>query len=80
MGMKVVEKVLPMGTKWKDLLLGVNAISADIVLEPISLSKLSVIKKTNFNEYITKRPSDKFARCFKCKTLKQLWDAYTIET
>jgi hypothetical protein len=53
-GEKVVEKVLPTGTKWKDILLDVNAIGENVGLEPISLSKLSVINKAKFSKYITK--------------------------
>ena len=50
-----------MRTKWKDLLLDVNAVDEKVGLMPIPLSKLSVIKKTNFNDYITKSHGDKFA-------------------
>jgi hypothetical protein len=53
-GEKVVEKILPIGTKWKDILLDVNAVGEKVGLEPISLSKLIAIKKAKFNEYITK--------------------------
>jgi hypothetical protein len=38
----------------KDILLDVNTVGEKVVLQPISLSKLSAIKKTNFSEYITK--------------------------
>ena len=79
-GEKVVEKVLPTGTKWKDILLDVNAVGEKAGLEPISLSKLSAIKKTNFSEYITKRRGDKFARCSNCEKLKRLRDAHTMGT
>ena len=79
-GEKVVEKVLPTGTKWKDILLDVNDVGEKVGLQPISLSKLSAIKKANFSEYITKRRGDKFARCSKCETLKRLRDAHTIGT
>jgi hypothetical protein len=79
-GEKVVEKVLPTGTKWKDILLDVNAVGEKIGLEPISSSKLSAIKKANFSEYITKRRGDKFARCSNCEKLKRLRDAHTMGT
>jgi hypothetical protein len=79
-GEKVVEKVLPTGTKWKDILLDVNAVGEKAGLEPISLSKLSAIKKANFSEYITKRRGDKFARCSNCEKLKRLRDAHTMGT
>jgi hypothetical protein len=79
-GEKVVEKVLPTGTKWKDILLDVNAVGEKVGLQPISLSKLSAIKKTNFSEYITKRRGDKFARCSNCEKLKRLRDAHTMGT
>ena len=46
---KVVEKVIPIGTKWKDILLDVNAVDEMASLELISLSKLSAIKKANFS-------------------------------
>jgi hypothetical protein len=79
-GEKVVEKVLPTGTKWKDILLDVNAVGEKVGLEPISLSKLSAIKKAKFSEYITKRRGDKFARCSNCEKLKRLRDAHTMGT
>ena len=79
-GEKVVEKVLPTGTKWKDILLDVNAVGEKAGLQPISLSKLSAIKKANFREYITKRRGDKFARCSNCEKLKRLRDAHTMGT
>ena len=79
-GEKVVEKVLPTGTKWKDILLDVNAVGEKVGLHPISLSKLSAIKKSNFSEYITKRRGDKFARCSNCEKLKRLRDAHTMGT
>ena len=41
---KVVEKILPTNTKWKDILLDVNAVGKKSGLEPISSSKLSAIK------------------------------------
>jgi hypothetical protein len=39
----------------KNILLDVNTVGEKVGLQPISLSKLSAIKKTNFSEYITKR-------------------------
>ena len=60
-GEKVEEKVLPTGTKWKDILLDVNAVGEKVGLEPILLLKLSAIKKAKFSKYITKRRGDKFA-------------------
>ena len=44
---KIVKKKFPTRTKWKDLLLDVNAVGEMVVLEAISLSKLSSIKKEN---------------------------------
>jgi hypothetical protein len=79
-GEKVVEKVLPTGTKWKDILLDVNAVGEKVGLQPISLSNLSAIKKAKFSEYITKRRGDKFARCSNCEKLKRLRDAHTMGT
>ena len=75
-----MEKVLPTGTKWKDILLDVNAVGKKAGLQPISLSKLSTIKKTNFSEYITKRQGNKFTRCSNCEKLKRLRDAHTMGT
>ena len=80
MGEKIVDKILPMRTKWKDLLVDVNVLGEKASLEPILLSKLSMIMKTNFNNYMTYRHGDKFAQCSKCNTLERLWNAHTIET
>ena len=44
-GEKIVEKVLPTGTKWKDILLDVKVVGEKVGLKSISLSKLSAIKK-----------------------------------
>lgn len=68
---KVVENAIPMGTKWKDLLLDVNADGEKVDLEPISLSKLSAIKKANLNNF-TERHNAKFAWYSKCEILKCL--------
>ena len=76
----VVEKILPTCIKWKDILLDVNAVGEKVGLEPISLSKLSAIKKANFSEYITKKRGNKFTRCSNCEKLKCLRDAYTMGT
>ena len=75
-----MEKVLPTCTKWKDILLDVNTIGNKAGLDPISLSKLSAIKKSNFSKYITKKRSDKFVRYSKCEKLKRLRDAHTMGT
>jgi hypothetical protein len=72
--------VLPTITKWKDLMLNVTMVSEKASLEPISLSRLSTIKKEIFNDYITKGRGDKFSQCSKCKMLKCLQDAHTIGT
>ena len=77
-GENVVNKVLPTDTKWKDILLDVNAVSKKAGLEPISLSKLSAIKKASFSKYITKRRGDKFAKCSNCEKFKHLRDAHTL--
>lgn len=52
---KFVYKVFLIGTKWKDLFLNINLVGEEDGLEPILMSKLSVIncKKTNFSDYIT---------------------------
>jgi hypothetical protein len=49
-----VEKVLPTSTKWKDILLDVNAVGEKASLEPISLSKLSTIKKQTLANILQK--------------------------
>ena len=79
-GEKVVEKILPTCTKWKDNLLDVNVVGEKVSLQSISLSKLSAIKKTNFSKYITKRRGDKCTRCCNCENLKRLRDAHTMGT
>ena len=79
-GENVVKKVLPIGTKWKDILLDVNAVGEKASLEPIFLSKLSAIMKTNFSEYMTKRQSDKIVWCSNCEKMKRLQDAHTMGT
>ena len=79
-GEKVVQMVLPTGTKWKNILMDVNEVGEKAGCGPISLSKLSVIKKLQFAEYITKRPGDKFARCSACEKYKGLRDAHPIGT
>jgi hypothetical protein len=79
-GEKVVKKVFSTSIKWKDTLLDINEVGEKDGLEPISLSKLSAIKKTTFSEYILKIRGDKFARCFNCEKLKRLWDAHTMGT
>jgi hypothetical protein len=79
-GEEVVEKSLPKSTKWTDILLDVNATGEKVGLEPISLSKLCAIKKTNFSKYITKRQGDKFSQCSNCKKLKRLRNAHTMGT
>ena len=42
-GEKVVQMVLPAGTKWKNILMDVNEIGEKAGCRPISLSKLNVI-------------------------------------
>ena len=79
-GEKVVQMVLPTGTKWKNILMDVNEVGENVGCGPISLSKLSVIKNQQFAEYITKRPGDKFARCSACEKYKGLRDAHPIGT
>jgi len=79
-GEKVVQMVLPTGTKWKNILVDVNEVGEKVGCGPISLSKLSVIKNQQFAEYITKRPGDKFARCSTCEKYKGLRDAHPIGT
>ena len=77
-GEKVVQMVLPTGTKWKDILVDVNDVGVRVGCGQISLSKLSVIKKQQFGEYITKKAGDKFARCSKCIRHKLLRDAHPV--
>ena len=79
-GEKVVQMVLPMGTKWKNILTDINEVGRKTGCGPISLSKLSVIKNQQFAEYILKRPGDKFARCTTCEKYKGLRDAHPIGT
>ena len=79
-GEKVVQMVLPAGTKWKTILVDVNDVGEKAGCGPISLSKLSVIKNQQFAEYVTKRPGDKFARCTACEKYKGLRDAHPIGT
>ena len=79
-GEKVVQMVLPAGTKWKTILADINDVGQKVGCGPISLSKLSVIKNQQFAEYITKRPGDKFARCTSCEKYKGLRDAHPIGT
>ena len=79
-GEKVVQMVLPTGTKWKNILADINDVGEKTGCVPISLSKLSVIKNQQFAEYILKRPGDKFARCTTCEKYKGLRDAHPIGT
>ena len=79
-GEKVVQMVLPTGTKWKNILTDINEVGCIAGCGPISLSKLSVIKNQQFAEYILKRPGDKFARCTACEKYKGLRDAHPIGT
>ena len=79
-GEKVVQMVLPTGTKWKNILTDINEVGRIAGCGPISLSKLSVIKNQQFAEYILKRPGDKFARCTTCEKYKGLRDAHPIGT
>jgi hypothetical protein len=79
-GEKVVQMVLPTGTKWKNILTDINEVGRIAGCGPISLSKLSVIKNQQFAEYILKRPGDKFARCTACEKYKGLRDAHPIGT
>lgn len=57
----------------------VNNSGEKVGLEPILLSKLSAIKKTNFKEYITKKFAKICLSHSKCKTLKCLLDAHVIK-
>jgi hypothetical protein len=79
-GEKVVQMVLPTGTKWKNILTDINEVGRRAGCGPISSSKLSVIKNQQFAEYILKRPGDKFARCTTCEKYKGLRDAHPIGT
>ena len=58
----------------------VNEVGEKTGCGPISLSKLSVIKNQEFEEYITNRLTDKFARCSACEKYKGLRDAHPIGT
>ena len=55
----------------------VNEVNARFGLKPISLSGLSRIRTSEFEEYSTKKPGDNFARCGRCDQLKQLRKAST---
>jgi uncharacterized C2H2 Zn-finger protein len=79
-GEKVVQMVLPTGTKWKNILVDINEVGEKVGCGLILLSKLSVIKNQQFAEYITKRLGNKFARCFTCEKYKDLRDAHPIGT
>ena len=77
---KVVQMMLPTGTKWKNILTDINEVGRMAGCGSISLSKLNVIKNQQFVEYILKRHGDKFARCTTCEKYKGLRDAHPIGT
>ena len=79
-GEKVVQMVLHMGTKWKNILTDINEVGRRAGCGSISLSKLSVIKNQHFAEYIFKKPGNKFARCTACEKYKGFRDAHPIGT
>ena len=79
-GKKIVQMVLPTGTKWKNILTDINEVGRIAGCGPISSSKLSVIKNQQFAEYILNRLGDKFARCTTCEKYKGLRDAHPIGT
>ena len=69
-GEKVVEKVLPTCTKCKDMLLDVNAVDEKAGLEPISLSKLSAIKKANFSRIHFKKTRRQICPVFQLREIE----------
>jgi hypothetical protein len=76
---KIVQMVLPMGTKWENILTTIDEVGKKMGCGLTSLSKLK-LKNYQFTKYILKRPKDKFARCTACEKYKGLQDAHSIGT
>jgi hypothetical protein len=76
-GEKVVLKCLPSSWHWKDSLLELNIVNAQLGLNKVSASGLSRIRNESFVEYSPKNRGDNFARCGQCDKLKKLRAACT---
>jgi hypothetical protein len=72
-----VSKCLPSSWRWKDSLLELNIVNAQLGLNKVSASGLSRIQNESFAEYSPKSRGDNFARCGQCNKLKKLWAACT---
>jgi hypothetical protein len=76
-GEKVVSKCLPSSWHWRDSLLELNIVNAQLGLNKVSASGLSRIWNESFAEYSPKSQGDNFARCGQCDKLKKLRAACT---
>ena len=65
-GEKIIAKVLPANFKWKDQIPLVDYHLFDCGLPPLSVSKLSKIRRVSFPEYYAKRDGDNSTRCSFC--------------
>jgi hypothetical protein len=70
---KVVSKSLPSSWRWKDSLLELDIINAQLALNKVAPSGLSRIQNESFMDYSTKSRGDNFASCGRCDKLKKLW-------
>jgi hypothetical protein len=75
-GEKIVSKSLSSSWCWKDSLLELNIVNAQLGLKKVSASGLSRIQNESFTEYSPKSRGDNFARCGQCDRLKKLRAAY----
>jgi hypothetical protein len=71
-GEKIVSKCLLSSWRWKDSLLELNIVNAQLGLNKVSASGLSRIRNESFAEYSPKSRGDNFARCGQCNKLKKL--------
>jgi hypothetical protein len=69
---KVVSKCLPSSWRWKDSLLELNIVNAQLGLNKVSVSGRSRIWNESFAEYSPKSRGDNFARCGQSDKLKKL--------
>jgi hypothetical protein len=76
-GEKIVSKCLLSSWRWKDSLLELNIVNAQLGLNKVSASGLSRIRNESFAEYSPKSRGDNFARCGQCNKLKKLRAACT---
>jgi hypothetical protein len=72
-----VLKCLPSSWRWKDTLLELNIVNAQLGLKKVSASGLSRIRNDSFADYSPKSRGDNFARCGQCDRLKKLRAACT---